>query len=125
MFEPDIDKRQELLDKAKDNILKVQQKQKEAYDKRHFCPPVYEIGSVVLIKDFRRKKRKGGKLDTKWVGPYTIVASLGRGLFRLKDSCTGEIVQRVNRVHIKQYNVTDVFEVNSLCLQLVLSGAQG
>lgn len=107
-FVPDVEKKQELLDRAKRNILQAQQKQKEAYDKKHFNPPVYEIGSLVLKKDFQRKKRKGGKLDTKWVGPYKIVASLGRGLFRLENCLTGEIVQRVNGVHIKRYNVSHV-----------------
>ena len=76
--------RLELLERAKENIIKAQQQQKKAYDQRHSCPSVYAIGSVVLKKDFTRKKRKGGKLDEKWLGPFKIEASLGRGLFRLK-----------------------------------------
>lgn len=33
-----------------------------------------EEGAVVL-KDFNRKKRRGGKLDKCWEGPYVITAS--------------------------------------------------
>ena len=36
-----------------------------------------------MKKDFTRKKRKGGKLDPKWVGPYCITSNLGRGLKQL------------------------------------------
>lgn len=100
-----VERRQEILDRAKENIIKAQQRQKEAYNKKHFCPPVYAIGSVVLKKDFTRKKRKGGKLDEKWLGPFKIDASLGRGLFRLKGIDTEEIIPRVNGVHLKPYNV--------------------
>ena len=39
----------------------------------------------VLKRDFTRKKRRGGKLDYRWQGPYIIVASLGKGLYRLKE----------------------------------------
>lgn len=101
----DVDSRQEVLDRAKANIIKAQQKQKETYDRKHSCPEVYQIGSVVLKKDFTRKKRKGGKLDTKWLGPFRILGSLGRGLYRLKDIQTGQVVPHVNGVHMKPYNV--------------------
>ena len=48
------------LEKAKVNIICAQQKQKE------------DVGALVLKKDFTKKKRKGGKLNSKWVGPYNI-----------------------------------------------------
>ena len=75
-------KRQEILEKAKENIIRAQQQQKEVYNRKHYSPEVYKLGSVVLKKDFSRKKRKGGKLDEKWLGPFTIVGMLGRGLYR-------------------------------------------
>ena len=40
---------------------------------------------MVLKKDFTRKKRKGGKLDYRWQGPYVILASVGKGLYKLKE----------------------------------------
>ena len=97
--------RQEVLERAKINIIKAQQKQKEAYDKKHTCPDVYKVGSLVLKKDFTRKKRKGGKLDAKWLGPFRVMSSLGRGLYRLKAVDSEEVIPRVNGVHLKHYNV--------------------
>ncbi len=58
-----------------------------------------------MKKDFSRKKRKGGKLDMKWLGPFKIVGSLGRGLYRLQKIDSNEIIPRVNAVHMKPYNV--------------------
>ena len=96
-------KRQELLEKAKENIIRAQQQQREVYNRKHYSPVVYKLGSVVLKKDFSRKKRKGGKLDEKWLGPFTIVGMLGRGLYRLQAVDTTDIIPRVNGVHLKPY----------------------
>ena len=52
---------------------------------KHGAASCFSIGSVVLKKDFTRKKRKGGKLDYRWQGSYVISASLGKGLFKLKE----------------------------------------
>ena len=75
-----LDARQKQLEEAKTNIVAVQKKQKE---RKHHHPEVFSVGAVVK-KEFLRKKRKGGKLDAKWVGPYKIAKSLGKGLYRLE-----------------------------------------
>jgi hypothetical protein len=94
------------LEQAKANIIVAQERQKKAYDQKHSNPHVFRVGALVLKKDFTRKKRKGGKLDSKWVGPYKIVATLGRGLYRLQEVCDStKIVVRVNGVHLKEYNM--------------------
>ena len=54
-----------VLKQAKANIDKAQEKQKKDFDKRHHCPETFKLGNLVLKKDMTRKKRKGGKLDTK------------------------------------------------------------
>ena len=69
----------------KENIEQAQKKQKEHYDLKHGAASCFSIGSVILKKDFTRKKRKGGKLDYRWQGPYVISASHGKGLFKLKE----------------------------------------
>ena len=51
-------------------IEKAQKKQKKNYDKKFCSNSRYVAGDLVLKKDFRRKKRRGGKLDYRWVGPY-------------------------------------------------------
>lgn len=64
-----------------------------------------QVGSHVLKKDFTRKKRKGGKLDDRWLGPYTISKDLGKGFYSLSDSMS-VIVKRVNGAHLKIYEDT-------------------
>ena len=82
----------------------AQQKQKELYDRKHANPKVYQVGSKVLKKDFARKKRKGGKIDAKYVGPFIITKSLGKGLYALQLVKNGDhVIDRVNGVHLKPY----------------------
>ena len=72
---------------------------------------MFSVGAVVLKKDFLRKKRKGGKLDAKWVGPYKIA----KGLYRLE--CVNDstkVISRVNGVHLKPYLSPEVCLI--LCL---------
>ena len=40
-----------------------------------------KVRALVLVKDFKRKKRKGGKLDLRWIGPYVIQKRLTRGIY--------------------------------------------
>ncbi len=85
-------------------LANAQLKQKEAYDRKHSNPDVYQVGGYVPKKDFLGKKRKGGKLDHKWVGPYIVVASLGRGLYRLQEiTDPAKFISQVNGVHLKKY----------------------
>ncbi len=93
------------LEKAKINIKKAQEKQKYHYDLKHATSNVYKIGAKVLLKDLLRKKRKGGKLDTKWLGPFVIRKNLGKGLYYICDdrnmkSCW----KRVHGTHLKLYH---------------------
>ena len=72
-----------MLEKAKKNVEAAQEKQKADYNKKHANPSAYAIGSRVLVKDFTRKKRKEGKLDFRWIGPYYIMKNLGKGSLSL------------------------------------------
>ena len=112
-IEIDPKKRKAILEQAKANIVIAQERQKKVYDRKHSNPEVFKIGAVVLKKDFTRKKRRGGKLDFKWVGPFTVVADLGRGLYRLQQVYDPtKLVSRVNGVHLKEYNMpSEVFIV--------------
>ena len=114
-FKEAMEKRISVLTQAKANIDKAQEKQKKDFDKRHHCPETFKLGNLVLKKDMTRKKRKGGKLDTKWIGPFEIIASLGRGLYKLADYNDPEIViPRVNGVHLKKYNLPNKSHVSLL-----------
>ena len=75
----------------RENIANAQAKQKRYYDQRHGAAACFGVGSFVLKKDFTRSKRKGGKLDYRWQGPFVITATLGKGLFRLKEAAGDKV----------------------------------
>ena len=87
MQEPDqkqcAKKRAERLELAKKNIVAAQAKQKAAYDKKHAKTLQFQKGQVVLKKDFTQKKRRGGKLEARFLGPYVIQSKLQRGTYKL------------------------------------------
>ena len=83
--------RTEMQTQIKSNIEKAQKKQKDRYDRIHGASSCFSVNSVALKKDSTRKKRKGGKLDYRWTGPYIIIASLGKGLFKLKEIETNNV----------------------------------
>lgn len=69
--------------------------------------------------DFTCKKRAGGKLDSRWTGPYRIVNSLGRGLYKLESVQNSKnTVTRVNGVHLKRFimqkEVSLIFDKNTV-----------
>lgn len=106
--EPDLaaleEKRKNVLEEAKENILSAQKKQKEVYDKKHAKPHLFEPGQLVLKKDFTRRKRKGGKLDSKFIGPFVIVKTLGKGTYLLGRPGTLEGTVQATGAHLKPYS---------------------
>ena len=62
------------------NIIAAQLRQKEAYDKKHCKPGQFQCEQLVLLKNFSRKKVKGGKLTERFLGPYTIINVLPNGV---------------------------------------------
>ena len=47
-------------------------------------------------------RKKGGKLDPKWLGPYTIAHNFGKGFYSLSDG--GDIiVKRISDAYLKIY----------------------
>ena len=93
---------------AKMLIQKAQKKQKDVYDRKHSLPNSFSIGEFVLKKDFKRKKRAGGKLETQYVGLYMIMKIHGKGFYRLKQVGNEEgVVERINGAHLKPYQVAD------------------
>ena len=94
-----------LLEEVQKKHFSAQKKQKELYDKKHSKAAFYSVGIQVMKKDFRKKKRKGGKLDFPSLGPYLITKSLGKGFYDLQ-SCGKRPcypIPRVSHVHIKVY----------------------
>ena len=102
------EQRLKTLTMAKMLIQKAQMKQKDVYDRKYSLPNSFSIGEFVLKKDFKRKKRAGGKLETRYVGPYMIMKIHGKGFYWLKQVGNEDcVVERINGVHLKLYQVAD------------------
>ena len=99
------DQRLQNLETARENIRRAQEKEKQAYDRKHASPNAYVVGEKVLKKDFRRKKRAGGKMDTRYVGPYVITKCVGKGLYYLSDVASNGMVQKVSGAYLKPYKL--------------------
>lgn len=71
---------------------------------KHASSSTFDVGTKVLLKGFTRKKRKGGKLDKKWKGPFKIRKNIGKGLYRISDVENPlAAVRRVAGTHLKRY----------------------
>ena len=95
-----LEKRNRLLLMVKDNIKIAQAKQKRDYDRKHAKPSLFQVGAMVLAKDHTRKKRKGGKLDNRWLGPFKIEKVLPRGTYLISSNGT---VKKYTGAHLKPY----------------------
>ena len=92
--------REEAFNKAELNIGVAQNKQKEAYDRKHL-PVILREGTEVLLKNTKEKQRKGGKLERLWLGPYTIHTHLGKGVYKLKKQGWRPIEEKGQHQQIK------------------------
>ena len=71
-----LKRREKAFEIAEANIKSAQTKQKETYDRKH-QPPTFSVGSKVLLENTAQKQRKGGKLESRWLGPYYVNRDLG------------------------------------------------
>ncbi|KAL5518000.1 hypothetical protein EMCRGX_G003661 [Ephydatia muelleri] len=98
--------RKEILENVKRNVMDAQRIQKRNYSRKRGKGSHFGIGDKVLKKDFRRKKRAGGALDPKWLGPYEVI---GKGLFLVKRCDDGK-VDRAHGDHLKVFVVPKQIE---------------
>ena len=94
-----------ILEEAKGNIIAAQLRQKEAYDKKHCKPGQFYCDQLVLLKNFSRKKVKGGKLTERFLGPYTIINVLPNGVYEIRNE-EGKTT-RATGSHLKMYMSSD------------------
>ena len=67
------------------------------------------VGTLVVLRNSHQDGRKGGKLTKRWNGLYTIVESLGKGVYKILNLKTRKVVKKA---------------VNICRLKLVYSGEQ-
>ncbi|KAL5475518.1 hypothetical protein EMCRGX_G025345 [Ephydatia muelleri] len=100
-----FDEHAHILEEAKGNIIAAQLRQKKAYDRKHCKPGHYQCDQLVLLKNFKRQKVKGGKLMERYLGPYTIMNVLPHGVYELCNE-KGKTT-RATGSHLKMYKSSD------------------
>ncbi len=105
-----MESRKKVFSDAELSIIKAQEKQKNLYDKKHEVATI-EIGSDVLLQNTAQKQRKGGKLESAWLGPYVISRSLGKGLYELSKN--GKVIKnKANIGRLKLYRKRTFEEID-------------
>ena len=110
---------QKMFSDAENNIKDAQAWYKKDYDrKRSHCEvnlyffnisncdtnfQEFGIGTLVL-RNNKRDSKKGYKMQPKWLGPYAIESSIGKDLYRIKNTSTKRVLkQAVHSVQLKPY----------------------
>ncbi len=68
------------------------------------CIPLqhFAVGTKVLTKNMKNAHRMGGKMDPKWLGPYTVKEVVGKGRYKL-CSKTGDVKKLYSSCLLKEY----------------------
>ena len=97
--------------KARENILKSQQKNQIASNAKRIPCNIQE-GDLVLIFSTPLKMKKGGKFENRWTGPYRVIERLSEQIFTV-ISISGRLdkTRQVNATNIKKYFDRKDFEL--------------
>ena len=97
--------RAEIYKKAEKNILAAQKRQKRNFDRRHCGGLTLSVGEKCWVLNKKNDDRKGGKLETRWLGPYEVYdVDYNKSLYIVKDLKTGKVRKRKVPVNqIKKY----------------------
>lgn len=95
--------REELRQKAKEQILTVQEENKKYYNKRRKDSQKYEIGDLVAIK--RTQFGTGIKIKPKFLGPYKITKVCSKDRYEVEKvdrsaegpNCTSSVADNMKR----------------------------
>jgi len=84
---------------SKDRLKEEKFKAKLQYD-RNINEKIFKVGDKVLLHDKTVRRGRSKKLETQWVGPYTITAKLSDVNFEIKE---GRKTIRVHANRIKPF----------------------
>ena len=100
---------QEDLQQAKENIEKAQQKQAK-YANEHRRPVTFKVGDLVLLSTANlRNEKRAPKLVAKYYGPFEIVKVISDVTYELKLPPTMKIHPVFHISKLKAYKQTDKF----------------
>ena len=92
-----------IIGNAKVNILNAQIRQKRNYDKRYEQKDELDVGDLVLY-EYQQKKRKGGKLNKRYSGPYEIKDISKSGNCLLEHLNGGTKKQKIPLAHLQRFH---------------------
>ena len=96
--------RKSIAEDVTKNIKAAQKKQKRNYDSRHTSKTEIFVNDLVLLRNNKRKDRKGGKFAQKWIGPYTAMKISEKGAVTLKNSSGVILKTKYNVSQLKTYH---------------------
>jgi len=86
-----------------ENIVRAQDRQKRDYQKRHLKKTPFAQGDDVLLWNLRRADRKGGKMQSPWLGPYKIGRVCGKGTYELVNEEGATLQKKANGANLKMF----------------------
>ena len=86
VFQKALQMKRGIEEKAMNNIVFSQKKQKLDYDRKHATSSKFVVGQKILLRNFKRDDRKGGKMTFSWLGPYEILNILSNSTWLLRNS---------------------------------------
>ena len=95
---------------VKENVKVAQTKQKKIYDAKH-QQDSFKIGQSVLLKNMKKLSKKGDKMSPNWTGPYEVIESLGKNMYRLrKKNGNKDVLKSIyNSTRLKKFNERGTF----------------
>jgi hypothetical protein len=91
-------------EQAKQQVQKMQEKQKARYDAKIKKIESYQIGDKVLMYRAEKEKQWSGKLEDKWKGPYYIHEILRNGAYKLRELDGRVLKAPINGKILKRYH---------------------
>ena len=93
--------------RANINIKRAQRQQKKYHDSNVKFTQ-FKVGDIVLLHNTRRTTRKGGKLESRWSGPFVVEKVFKKGVYKLKGRAS-----KVNGNRLKLFRGENEDEENS------------
>ena len=60
-------------------------------------------------------------MDYKWIGPYRIVKSMGKGLYQIESADQSNVkIQRAHGIHLKPYNPSTRTVSSSVAMSIIV-----
>lgn len=92
----DIEIHKRLLETVKENVRSKQEKNKKKLKSHN--DQKFKVGDKVWRQNIRSQQRKGGKLESSYLGPYTVTALKGKSA-DLQDQA-GTLFKKINIDHL-------------------------